>query len=169
MGAVIALRKASLPIFIYIFFFSAVGFLILRKSLFLSCISVFKKKNVNFVLLKIHTSIFREILNRNRPETQSATAQAFGYFLWGFKTFNLLFLTRIKLQDFLDFPTISFLCQDWILQIAACIYLHEGFDGLYKSFVVKCIFEGLQYCFCKHENTNQINNRSGKKFVFTVI
>jgi hypothetical protein len=43
--------------------------------------SMFKKKNVNLVLLKIHTSVFREILNICRPETQSVTAQAYGYFL----------------------------------------------------------------------------------------
>jgi len=44
-------------------------------------ISMFKKKNVTLVLLKIHTSAFREILNICRPETQTVTAQPYGYFL----------------------------------------------------------------------------------------
>jgi hypothetical protein len=42
---------------------------------------MFKMKNVNLVLLKINTSAFREILNICRPETQSVTGQAYGYFL----------------------------------------------------------------------------------------
>ena len=70
-------------------------------------ISMFKKKNVTLVLLKIHTSAVREILNICRPETQTVIAQAYGYFLWGFKADNLLFLTRIRLPDFWTSPQLA--------------------------------------------------------------